>query len=172
MEELYSRLNCTFTETEKETCTPIMIRMAEIVENVHADGLFYVKDILGSEPNSFLKTGLQLAVNVANPKRVKETLQLMILRDRPTGVTLLSKLIITQGIICATNGENLHQMALRLGTMLGEKYIGFAEAVYKEYKLAIPKLKPDEKQLTQEEIDQLVERITSEMKKRSNNFDT
>jgi len=67
--------------------------------------------------------GLRLVVDATEPRAVEDFLQDMILADNRRGSELLSRLMITRGVVSIVNGENPRQIAFRLTAMLGEGYM-------------------------------------------------
>ena len=123
MLELYLKLNCTFTDAEKEACIPTIKRIVELAQKVRMEGLLSLGDELKTEQNFFLKTGIGLAVDSFHPDYIKDFLQAIILSDNRKGSELLERMIIINGICCIVNGDNPRMIALQLAGMLGEEYL-------------------------------------------------
>ena len=123
MLELYSRVDCAFTDAEKEECIPVLCRIVELAQIVRKHGLLAVGDVeIAKEQNFFLKHGLQLAFDATHPDIIREILQTIILSDAREGAELLSRMIIAQGIVSLALGETPHLIAYRLTGMLGEEH--------------------------------------------------
>ena len=123
MLELYFKLNCTFTDAEKEACIPTIKRIVQLGQKVRENGLLSLDDYTKNEQNFFLKTGIGLAVDSIDPETISEYLQILILADNRKGFELLERMIITQGVLCIINGDNPRMTGLRLTAMLGEEYL-------------------------------------------------
>ncbi len=58
-----------------------------------------------------------------DPKYIEAVLQSLITADDYTGAELLNRLLLLEGILAIQRGESPSQIAMRLGAMLGEKYL-------------------------------------------------
>ena len=123
MLELYLKLNCAFTDAEKEACIPVIKRIVELAQKVRMEGLLSLGDELKTEQNFFLKTGIGLAVDSIDPETISGILQTLILADNRKGLELLERMIIVEGITEIVNGNNPVAIAVNLAAMLGEEYV-------------------------------------------------
>jgi len=123
MLELYLKLNCEFTDAEKEACIPIIKRIVELAQQTRLKGLLSLGDGLETEQNFFLTTGLMMAVDSIDAETISEYLQILILADNRKGSELLERMIITTGILEIVSGNNPRAIALKLAAMLGEEYL-------------------------------------------------
>ena len=121
--DFYLKLNCKFTDDEKEECVSVANKMEGICKYGRQKGLLALEDIAKDESDIFLKTGLYLCVNGTHPSDMTHILQLMILGDESTGVKLLSELLIMHGLQSLMMGVNPRLVKIALFSLLGEKYL-------------------------------------------------
>ncbi len=135
---LFYKLNCSFTESEKEECKPIIYKIINLVNIARQKGVLVLEMEMEQEQSLFLKTAIGLVVDGTDPALVKQILQNIILADKYVGSDLLSRLLIAEGILSVQQGENPRIIALKLSAMLGEKYILQIDEMLnnKEYGLA------------------------------------
>lgn len=112
-----------FTDADKEACKPVVTRVIELTAIVRKEGLLLLEDQIKEEDSFFLKTAIKLVVDAVEPDSVKEILQYLILADDYSGVELLSRLLIAEGVLAIQNGDNPRVSKERLTAMLGEKYL-------------------------------------------------
>lgn len=123
MRELFLNLNCRFTDVDKEKCKPVIYRLVDLFNLASTKGVLALELEMEQEQSFFLKTGISLIVDGTDSVLVKQILQNIILADEYSGSPLLERLIMAEGVLALQQGENLRIIALKLSSMLGERYI-------------------------------------------------
>jgi flagellar motor component MotA len=134
MLELYRQLNCTFTDSEKEECIPIISRMVELCDMARANGVLPLDNILYStESNTFIRVGIELMLSVPQTptETISEVFKIIILAHKCEGSKLLSQLIVAQGIISIATGDSSKALVERLSPMLGPEYLDKDDEYYR-----------------------------------------
>ncbi len=123
MIDLILKLNCNFSDADKEECFPVIFRIIDLSKLARMKGILALELEMENEQNFFLKTAIELVVDGTDPKLVKEILQSIIVSGKYSGAQLLSRLIIAEGILSMQQGENPRIVELKLSALLGESYI-------------------------------------------------
>jgi hypothetical protein len=122
MVDFIQRLNVTFTDADKETCLPVIERMAELATLARSRGLMELENEAEREENVFLKEALRLIISEDDPDETKEWLQILIWSDNHSGYELLSRLIMLKGALMIAAGSNPRLIKDVLISMLGRKF--------------------------------------------------
>lgn len=143
--ELYEKLNYKFTTQEKDECVLIVPRVMELEIKVRVNGLLSLGAVIADmkeEKDFFLKIALQYAIDSSIlqiplsktaltystwSNMLEEIMVTIIMADWREGAELLSRLMITQGVMSMVDGERAKQICYRLFGMLGEDYLKKAE---------------------------------------------
>ena len=123
MIDLYLKLNCGFTETDKEECWPIIYKIIDLANLARREGVLALEVEMEHEQNVLLKIALDLVVDGTDPALVKQILQTSIVAGKYSGSQLLSRLLIAEGALSLQQGENPAIIATKLGAIMGEDYI-------------------------------------------------
>ncbi len=123
MTEFILQLKCHFTDEEKDQCVPVIHRIVELANLARRKGLIAVDLECEQEESFFLKTALQLVVDGTDSVIVKQILQNLILAENYTGVELLSRLIMAEGVLAIHHGLAPRIISVTLFSMLGEKHM-------------------------------------------------
>ena len=128
MRELILHRNMYFSDEDKKSCLPLINKIIELGNIARMKGVLVLQLEIEQEQSLFLKTAGNLIINGTDPQIVKEILQNLILSENHTGAQLLERLIIAEGILGVQSGENPDILAMRLASMLGEKYLTEVDA--------------------------------------------
>jgi len=123
MIKLYKIINETCTDNDREACKDYVYRMYDLANLARKQGVLAFEEIANNEPDIFLKTALKLVTNGVCKNYTANILYTLMLADGCTGAELLSRLIISRGILSLLNGDNPRVIRLELCAVLGEKYI-------------------------------------------------
>lgn len=123
MTELLLKLNCRFTNEDKEKCEPVIYKILELANLARTRGILALEIEVKQEPSIFLKTAIGMVVDGTDPVLVKQVLQNLILADEYSGSQLLERLLMAEGVLAVQRGENPQIISLKLSAMLGENYI-------------------------------------------------
>lgn len=127
MRDFLIKLDCHFLDNEKEQCKPLIHKLVELSNMARSKGLVALEIEMASEQDLFLKTAVSLIIDGTDSELVKQILQNLILADRHSGYKLLSRLLVIEGILALQQGEHPRIIALKLYSMLGEKYLFMAD---------------------------------------------
>ena len=123
MTGLFLKSGCYFTDDEKETCKPTVFKLVEFANLARQRGLLALETEILDEQNEFLKTAVNLMLDAIDPVIIKQIFQNLMSADEYTGVELLNRLLIAEGVLSIQQQEHPRITALKLYSMLGEKYI-------------------------------------------------
>ena len=124
MNELMLKLDCHFTDEDREKSKLIVDKIINLAGRIRQVGLISaIEHRLELEKNDFLKIAINLICDGTEEAAAKEILVNIILTGGYSGSELLSRLIIIEGIMAIYCGENPRQIEIKLLSMLGEKYV-------------------------------------------------
>jgi len=101
-----SKLNCTFTDSDRKSCLPLIKKIENYAIIASKRGLLAICDPLENEDDKFLKMALSLLTDAIESNEVAEILMSTIITDQPKGAELLKKIIVIRGIMCFVDGKN------------------------------------------------------------------
>ena len=119
--------------TKKESCVHIIRRIVELAEITRRKGLLALELELPEEQNFFLNTAIKLAVDSIYPDEVEKILQNLISAGNYSGVELVERQLIMQGMKSIIYGENPYQIAFGLLSLLGEEYLSRIDQLIKPF---------------------------------------
>ena len=123
MISLWLKMNCHFTDEEKEACISTIDRLLELANKARREGILSLEEDADTEQkNLFLKYGLEVFMS-ADIDETRKVLQNLIWADNCTGSELLKRFIILEGLTSIIQGENPRLLEFKLTALLGEKYI-------------------------------------------------
>jgi flagellar motor component MotA len=118
-----------FTHEEKMESITVIIQMLKLVKLASQKGLLSLGKENSEEPDAFLHTGISLIADGIEPKIIEKILSNLLMTSDYTGINLLSKIIMYEGILCIQEGWNPHLAAKNLLSILGEKYLTYFDEV-------------------------------------------
>ena len=157
MLKLIMNRDIVFTTADKESCVPVVKKMIDLAHLARMNGVLALEDVLAQEENVFLKTAITLVVDGVDPVITEHILSNLILADDHKGTQLLERLITAEGITAIQAGENPQVIAMRLYSILGEKYLPSFENTIRELleKIAV-KLRDKKATLESEPFEKLI----------------
>jgi len=123
LKDFILQLNLAFTDEEKEQCIPTVRRIIKLAKISQANGILSLKHEISEDDDSFLIMGIDLIADAVHPEYIEKIFQYSILSSRSSGLDLLNKLLISEGILAIQTGMYLYLMAHILGSLIEEKYI-------------------------------------------------
>jgi len=123
MLDLILRLNKRFSDADKESAIPTIQKIINFAYLARREGVLALEAETDEEENYFLKTGLMLIVDGTDPDLVRAILERLLLADEHTDAELLIRLLSIEGVLSIQQGENPYIILIKLGAMLGEKYL-------------------------------------------------
>lgn len=126
---IMKEIHCKFTNAEKEACLSIVEKITKIVYTAHCSGVLALCETLETEENEFFKVALGLLIDGTHPDFFYEILFNLIKADNRTGVPLLEKLLIFEGLKMVyiekgdTPKSQVAKTKIKLFSMLGERYV-------------------------------------------------
>jgi len=126
MIDLMLKLDPTFTQQDKKECLPIIEKMFNLSRMARSQGLLYLETILQKEESHFLKAALPFVLEGYSRAYVGRVMQNMILSGGYTGMPLLSRLIMAQGLLDIAGNHTPKQIREMMLSMLGEDFLQHA----------------------------------------------
>jgi flagellar motor component MotA len=100
--EYCSNLDCTFTDSDRKSCLPLINKIEKYAIEASKKGLLAMDVMSDNEENQFLRIAICLVTDLLKTNEIVEILMTTIKADRPTCAELLSRLIIIRAAICFT----------------------------------------------------------------------
>jgi hypothetical protein len=113
----------SFSDDDRDSCLRIIDTILECSNATQRYGVVALEEIAGKQGNEFLRFSLMLIIEGIDPQLVKGMLETLISCGNHTGLALLERIIITEGVLSIQAGENPHLIETKLLCCLGEKYL-------------------------------------------------
>lgn len=138
MVEFIQGLNVKFEDEDRDCCLPAVEKIYELAELARRNGMLIFDTLAQDEQDAFLKTAFTMMADGHSKEDICETLQLLILgsgsdRIAPTGASLFHYLLLTEGILRITAGDNPRIIRDHLIAMLGDKHVLRADEIEAKY---------------------------------------
>ena len=121
MQDFILRMGVSFSNDEKERAIPTACRILDLSDIARKNGILGLESECLND-GMFLRLGIELIVNGADPEFVEKTLQHFILSSGYKGTDLLQSLLIAEGLLLIPQGYHRSMIAHIMGAMLGEKH--------------------------------------------------
>ncbi|MFP4364912.1 MAG: hypothetical protein ACLFR1_13700 [Spirochaetia bacterium] len=117
-----------FTEDDLLKCSKSIQQIKELAEKARREGLLALEDDLSSLDSFFLQQGVQLVCNGDEPDIIRAILMRLIASGGYTGVELLKRIILMEGVLGIQAGDNPRVLQTSLHAFLGEEMMKRLEA--------------------------------------------
>jgi len=115
---MYKYAQCS--QTEKQSCVPLVAQLVGLANLVRAKGVAALEAQIVHVDNDLLKDGIGLIIDGTEPDLVCDILETSILFSYKTGAELLAQLMIRDGLLCIQRGYNPKIIEVKLLRYLDE----------------------------------------------------
>ncbi|MCL1996393.1 MAG: hypothetical protein FWG63_09330 [Defluviitaleaceae bacterium] len=122
MQNFMQNLNIEFSDKEKQNCYPTARRLIDLFLFSQINGILALRDEVQKD-RKFLKMGINLFLGGADVEVMEQVFCNLILSNSCDNEELLSKLLISQGVIMFGKQADPFLAAYSIGSILGEDYI-------------------------------------------------
>ena len=128
MRDLMLQLHGRVLEADREACFSAVARMLELSNLARMSGILALEAEAETDPDAFIRTGLELLVDGTDPETVEQVMRNLILSGDHSDTELLRRLVLAEGVVGIQQGENPRILAVRMASMLGELYLERAKS--------------------------------------------
>ncbi|MCL2386919.1 MAG: hypothetical protein FWC89_05125 [Defluviitaleaceae bacterium] len=112
-----------FTKADRDASLPIIDKLLECAQIARQKGVLALEDNTKQQENEFLIFALMLVVDGVDPALIKGILETLISTENHTGIELLERILITEGVLSVQAGESPRLLEMKLLCFLGEDYL-------------------------------------------------
>ena len=120
--EDFLNLKLTLSPKEKEECISVALEIIKLSDKVQKNGISLLDKDFPTE-NNFIKIGISLLVNCASAEVIEKIFRYHSMFNEQTGVSLLTKLLIVEGLTAIYEEYTPFLMAHLMASIMGEEHL-------------------------------------------------